>query len=240
MAPATRPVTTTPSSRTARSGSRTTPTWCVTSSGGRRCAATSWRTGSWTSPPSATVSPATSPGRSSAPATAPSGARLQQVTEPGDRVAILCPQGLDYVVAFFGAHVRRPHRGAAVRPGRAGPRRPAARGARRLHPVGDPDHQRLRRGRAQVLPQPPGQRAAARHRRRRDARRGRRHLGAARDRPGRHRLPAVHLRLHPHPDRRGDHPPEPAHQRGADAGRARGPTKATAASPGCRCSTTWA
>ncbi|CAJ1494695.1 long-chain-fatty-acid--AMP ligase FadD32 [[Mycobacterium] burgundiense] len=31
------------------------------------------------------------------------GARLQQVTEPGDRVAILCPQNLDYLVAFFGA-----------------------------------------------------------------------------------------------------------------------------------------
>lgn len=30
------------------------------------------------------------------------GARLQQVTEPGDRVAILCPQNLDYMVAFFG------------------------------------------------------------------------------------------------------------------------------------------
>ncbi|SNT27574.1 long-chain-fatty-acid--AMP ligase FadD32 [Rhodococcoides kyotonense] len=30
-------------------------------------------------------------------------ARLQQVTQPGDRVAILAPQGLDYVVAFFGA-----------------------------------------------------------------------------------------------------------------------------------------
>ncbi|MGB3370246.1 MAG: AMP-binding protein, partial [Rhodococcus sp. (in: high G+C Gram-positive bacteria)] len=30
-------------------------------------------------------------------------ARLQQVTKPGDRVAILAPQGLDYVVAFFGA-----------------------------------------------------------------------------------------------------------------------------------------
>ncbi|MCV7191796.1 long-chain-fatty-acid--AMP ligase FadD32 [Mycolicibacterium brumae] len=29
-------------------------------------------------------------------------ARLQQVTEPGDRVAILCPQNLDYLVAFFG------------------------------------------------------------------------------------------------------------------------------------------
>ncbi|MGO8769375.1 fatty acyl-AMP ligase [Mycobacterium sp.] len=31
------------------------------------------------------------------------GARLQQVTEPEDRVAILAPQGLDYVAAFFGA-----------------------------------------------------------------------------------------------------------------------------------------
>ena len=31
------------------------------------------------------------------------GARLQQTTKPGDRVAILAPQGLDYVAAFFGA-----------------------------------------------------------------------------------------------------------------------------------------
>jgi len=31
------------------------------------------------------------------------GARLQQVTTPGDRVAILAPQGLDYVISFFGA-----------------------------------------------------------------------------------------------------------------------------------------
>jgi fatty acid CoA ligase FadD32 len=30
------------------------------------------------------------------------GARLQQVTKPGDRVAILCPQNLNYLVAFFG------------------------------------------------------------------------------------------------------------------------------------------
>ncbi|MGV0743181.1 long-chain-fatty-acid--AMP ligase FadD32 [Mycolicibacterium sp. XJ870] len=29
-------------------------------------------------------------------------ARLQQVTQPGDRVAILCPQNLDYLIAFFG------------------------------------------------------------------------------------------------------------------------------------------
>ncbi|HTX94650.1 MAG TPA: long-chain-fatty-acid--AMP ligase FadD32 [Mycobacterium sp.] len=31
------------------------------------------------------------------------GARLQQVTQPGDRIAILCPQNLDYLTAFFGA-----------------------------------------------------------------------------------------------------------------------------------------
>jgi fatty acid CoA ligase FadD32 len=31
------------------------------------------------------------------------GARLQQVTQPGDRIAILCPQNLDYVVAMFGS-----------------------------------------------------------------------------------------------------------------------------------------
>ncbi len=30
-------------------------------------------------------------------------ARLQQVTQPGDRVAILCPQNLEYLIAFFGA-----------------------------------------------------------------------------------------------------------------------------------------
>ncbi len=30
-------------------------------------------------------------------------ARLQQVTDPDDRVAILCPQNLDYLTAFYGA-----------------------------------------------------------------------------------------------------------------------------------------
>jgi acyl-CoA synthetase (AMP-forming)/AMP-acid ligase II len=31
------------------------------------------------------------------------GARLQQVTKPGDRVAVVAPHGVDYVAAFFGA-----------------------------------------------------------------------------------------------------------------------------------------
>jgi len=31
------------------------------------------------------------------------GARLQQISTPGDRVAVLAPQGIDYVVAFFAA-----------------------------------------------------------------------------------------------------------------------------------------
>jgi acyl-CoA synthetase (AMP-forming)/AMP-acid ligase II len=30
------------------------------------------------------------------------GARLQQVTQPDDRIAVLCPQNLDYLVALFG------------------------------------------------------------------------------------------------------------------------------------------
>jgi fatty acid CoA ligase FadD32 len=31
------------------------------------------------------------------------GARLQQVTQPGDRIAVLCPQNLNYLIALFGA-----------------------------------------------------------------------------------------------------------------------------------------
>ena len=98
------------------------------------------------------------------------GARLQQVTQPGDRVAILCPQNLDYLVAFFGTLYAGRIAVPAVRPVRAGPRRPAARRARRLRPVGDPDHHRLRRRCPQVLPQPSGQGTAPRHRRRRRSR----------------------------------------------------------------------
>ena len=84
------------------------------------------------------------------------GARLQQVTQPGDRVAILCPQNLDYLVAFFGTLYPVASRcRCSTRPNR--PRGSSARRARRLPAVGDPDHHRGRRGRAQVLPQPSGQ-----------------------------------------------------------------------------------
>ena len=143
-------------------------------------------------------------------------ARLQQVTEPGDRVAILCPQNLEYMVAFFGTLYSGPHRGAAVRPGGTRPRRPAARRARRLPAVGDPDHHRVRGRCPEVLPQPARQGASPRHRRRRGARRGRRHLGTRRHQHRDHRLPAVHLGFDAHPDGRADHPPQPGHQRRSD------------------------
>src|ERR1700684_1836393 len=38
------------------------------------------------------------------------GARLQQVTQPGDRVAILCPQSLVYLRAFFARACSVPRR----------------------------------------------------------------------------------------------------------------------------------
>ncbi len=48
------------------------------------------------------VSPTTSAGQTGARTFDAVAARLQQVTQPGDRVAILCPQNLEYLVAFFG------------------------------------------------------------------------------------------------------------------------------------------
>ena len=143
-------------------------------------------------------------------------ARLQQVTQPGDRVAILCPQSLEYLVAFFGTLYAGRIAVPAVRPVRTGPRRPVARRPGRLLSDRDPDHHRIRRRRPQVLPQPAGQGTAPRHRRRRRPGRGRRDLGACRGRPRHHRLPAVHLGIHPDPDRCGDHPPQPGHQRRPD------------------------
>jgi non-ribosomal peptide synthetase component F len=66
------------------------------------------------------------------------GARLQQVTEPGDRVAILCPQNLEYLVAFFGTL----YSGRIAVP-LFDPSEPGHVG--RLHAVLDPDHDALGR-----------------------------------------------------------------------------------------------
>lgn len=95
------------------------------------------------------------------------GARLQQVTEPGDRVAILCPQNLEYLVAFFGTL----YSGRIAVP-LFDPSEPGHVG--RLHAVLD-DCQpsailtttEAAEGVRKILPQPTGQGASARHRRRR-------------------------------------------------------------------------
>jgi hypothetical protein len=109
------------------------------------------------------------------------GARLQQVTTAGDRVAILAPQGLDYVVGFF----------AAIAAGNIAvplfARRPAFGGA--------DDH----RGRAVSAGLPPHAATSApatRYRGRRRTRRGRRIVRACGAGHGRRRLPAVHIRVH--------------------------------------------
>ena len=150
------------------------------------------------------------------------GARLQQVTQPGDRIAILCPQNLDYLVSFFGAlysgRIAVPLFDPAE-PGHVG----------RLHAVLDDCSPSTiltttdsAEGVRKFIRARVGQGTAPRDRRRRGAHRGGRHLAAARRRRDHHRLPAVHLGLDPHPDRRADQPPEPAHQRAAGAERARG------------------
>src|ERR1700694_4983893 len=72
------------------------------------------------------------------------GARLQQVTHPGDRVAILAPQGVDYVVGFFAAI-----QAGTIRSDAAG--RKAARG-RRSFAAGHPS------GRSGSHPRPAGRR----------------------------------------------------------------------------------
>ena len=183
---------------------------------------------------------ATSRGPISAPATAPWEPVCSRSRSRVTAIAILCPQNLDYLSRLLRRAVCRPDRGAAVRSVRAGSRRPSARRARRLRPLDDPDHHRRGRRRAQVLPRPLGQGAPPRHRRRRGARRGRRHLAGSPRSTRHHRLPAVHLRFHPHPDGRADHPSEPAHQRGPGARSRWRATKATAGVTGCRSSTTWA
>jgi fatty acid CoA ligase FadD32 len=78
-------------------GAASSSTW----RSGPRSAATVWPTGSWTSPRTRRRRPRPDLGRVQRPQPAV-GARLQQVTQPGDRVAILCPQNLEYLIAFFG------------------------------------------------------------------------------------------------------------------------------------------
>ena len=193
-----------------------------------------WRrsspTGSWTSRPSVTGVERSELGRLRARNRAV-GARLQQVTQPGDRVAILCPQNLGYLVAFFGT-LLRPDRRAAVRSERARPRRPPARRPRRLPP-------------SAILTTTEAAEGVRKFFRRRPARSVRASSpstrcrtrsappGSRRHRSRHHRLPAVHLGFDPHPDRRADHPPEPGHQRGAGdrgpAGRGRRPWRVLAA-----------
>ena len=140
------------------------------------------------------------------------GARLQQVTQPGDRVAILCPQNLDYLVAFFGTL----YAGRIAVP-LFDPNEPGHVG--RLHAVLDDCHPsailtttEAAEGVRKFFRNRPAKERPARHRRRCGTRRGRLHLGTGRHRPRDHRLPAVHVGVHPHSHRRADHPPEPGHQ----------------------------
>ena len=134
------------------------------------------------------------------------GARLQQVTQPGDRVAILCPQNLDYLVAFFGAlyagriavplfdpaepgHVGRLH---AVLddcpPSTILTTTDAAEGVRKFFRA----RSAKERPRVIAVDAVPDEVAATWQR-----------AGSRREH---HRLPAVHLGLHPDPDRRARSP----------------------------------
>ena len=157
------------------------------------------------------------------------GARLQQVTQPGDRIAILCPQNLDYLIAFFGAlysgRIAVPLFDPAE-PGHVG----------RLHAVLDDCTP------STILTTTDAAEGVRKFIRARAAKERPRviavdavptEVAATWEEPGgrreHHRLSAVHLRLHPHPDGRADHPPEPAHQRAAGAARASRARKATAA-----------
>ena len=167
-------------------------------------------------------------------------ARLQQVTQPGDRVAILCPQNLDYLVAFFGTlysgriavplfdpaepgHVGRLH---AVlddcQPTAILTTTDSAEGVRKFF-RSRPAKERPRVIAVDAVPDEVGatwEHVDVEHRH--------------------HRLSAVHLGFDPHPDRRADHPPQPGHQRGAGHRGARRRGGRPRCRPGCRSSTTWA
>ena len=110
------------------------------------------------------------------------GARLQQVTEPGDRVAILCPQNLEYLIAFFGTL----YSGRIAVP-LFDPSEPGHVG--RLHAVIDDCHPsailtttEAAEGVRKFFRSQAGQGTTTRDRGGRGARRGRRHLGTGRGR----------------------------------------------------------
>ena len=157
-----------------------------------------------------------SAGTSCGPRVCAIGARLQQITKPGDRVAILAPQGLDYVAAFFGAvhagNIAVPlvraglsghaERLAAVladaRPAAVLTTTAAAESVRTFIRTLAPNE----RPRMIAVDAVPDNARFDVHRRG--------------DRHRRHRLPAVHLWLDAIAGRGGDHPPIRLHQRDAD------------------------
>ena len=110
----------------------------------------------------------------------------------------------------------RHHCGAAVRARTPWPRRAARCRAGRCPTDGCLDHDHSGPGGRQFPAHLPARPPTTHDRRRRGARRRRRRVRPRAIEHGRHRLPAVHVRIHPRPRRRGDHPPVGLHQRRAD------------------------
>ena len=108
------------------------------------------------------------------------------------------------------------HCGAVVRARTPGPRRAARRRAGRCPPDGRLDDDRRSRGGWQFPAHAATRPPTAHDRRRRGARRRRRRVRPRAVGHRRHRLPAVHVRIHPNSRGRGDHPPVGVHQRRAD------------------------
>ena len=145
------------------------------------------------------------------------GARVQRVASRGDRVAILAPQGLDYVAGFFAAIKAGTIAVPAVRPGVARSCRASRGGAARFttHRCADDvgGIGRRRRGaepRSALAPRPhvitiddvPDSAGDG--------------LGCRSPRRRRHLPSAVHLGIDAGSGRRGDHPPRGRHQPDAD------------------------
>ena len=143
-------------------------------------------------------------------------ARVQRVASHGDRVAILAPQGLDYVAGFFAALKAGDHRRAALRPRVAGPRRASRHRTSRFTSHRRADHVRGGGRCGVVAGRDRAPAATTCHHRRRCRRLGGRRICSGCPRPRRHLAPAVHLGIHPGAGRRGDHPPRGGHQPGPD------------------------